>query len=132
MVRFGVVAAIAQQKHKTLAAPGLADDGVELGIVGLRAAVHHGGQEQVAAGVHDGGEFRIAVFDVATVVPAAARVVGRAVPRLQARRIHRRRSGRAAATRPARPRDQAEASGFGQRRLKEPLGAPFFRSRPSA
>jgi hypothetical protein len=80
VVRFGIVPGIGQKRLERHAGAGLKDHAVELQVVGPWSAVDDGGQEQVAAGIEDGREFRITVFEVAVMALAASGVVGRAVP----------------------------------------------------
>jgi len=47
---FAVIAGIAQEGGKGLAAVGLPDGGLELAVVGLGPSVHHEPQDQMAAG----------------------------------------------------------------------------------
>lgn len=83
---FAVVADIGGQSGERVAGVGLADDGVELDVVGLGPAVDDGRQRQVAANVNYLGNLGIAMVFAS----AALAEVGRNMPGFQAGGVHRR------------------------------------------
>jgi len=119
--RFAVIAGVAQECGKGLAAVGLPDGGLELAVVGLGPSVHHEPQDQMTAGVAKGRNLRITGLVVGPVTLATPREIVRHVTRFQTRRVD---GGQAAGG-----RDQADPAGLLERGVEEPRGGVFFRSR---
>ncbi len=120
----GVVAGVGQQDVERVPSMGLADDGLKLDIIALRAAVHHGPQDQVGRDIDHDRQFRPTMPEMTLSTPLTPDVVGRAVPGFQAGGIDGAGGSPLA--------DQAPSSGQPNRHIKQTLGAPFFRRRPWA
>lgn len=75
-----IVTGVGQQDLEPMTAVGPACNAMEFDVVGLRAAVDHGPQEQVRLDVDDRRELRIGVLVVAFLAIAAFDVVLRNVP----------------------------------------------------
>jgi hypothetical protein len=119
-----LVAGVADERAEPLPSPRLLNQSRKLHNVRLRATVHHRRKYQVIANVAERREFRVTPLPVATVPPAALRIVYRDMPRLKTGRV--KGDGAAFAF------NQAAALGEFKSLIKEPSGAPFFSRRSSA
>jgi hypothetical protein len=121
---FAVVASIAQEDSKGLAAVGLPDGGIELAVVRLGASVHDRAKDHVAARVADGRNLRITGLGVGSVAGTTPGEIVRNMVRFQAGRVD---GGQAAGG-----RDQTALACLVERGVEEPREGVFFRSRRSA